>query len=223
VKNHVCSLNYTEWSLAELIQELYQINEILNTELFDGVLTTPVITVSSIRVTALGCFIIGRNEFGAKNHIQLNAKHLKRPKIQIYKTLLHEMLHQSEYEIHCKHKKFRGNYHSSLFRSMASELGIPCDEKGCTIGIVNNSPFTRVLMKHNLVDGEELDKGTALEISDKDEIKLAADSHQRSKLLKYSCACTNVRVAVLDFRARCLKCGQEFELSDKFAIEKRNI
>ncbi len=97
VKQHSCGLNCKDWHLAELSQNLYRVSEIFNNELFDGVLSTPIITISSLRITTFGCFVTGRNEFGAKNHIKLNAKHLNRPKIEVYRTLLHEMLHQSEY------------------------------------------------------------------------------------------------------------------------------
>jgi len=32
-----------------------------------------------------------------------------------------------------------------------------------------------------------------------------------SKMKKWSCGCTTARVAIADFRARCLKCGNEFK------------
>jgi hypothetical protein len=35
----------------------------------------------------------------------------------------------------------------------------------------------------------------------------------KSKLKKWSCGCTNIRVAVKEFEAKCLKCGREFELA----------
>jgi hypothetical protein len=34
----------------------------------------------------------------------------------------------------------------------------------------------------------------------------------RSKLKKWTCGCTNVRVAIRDFQAKCLKCENRFEL-----------
>ena len=217
VKRHICSLNYKDWSLAELTQNLYNVREIFNEELFNGVLSTPIITISRLRVTTLGCFMIGRNDFGAKNHIKLNSKHMNRAKIEVYETLLHEMLHQSEYEIHNK-KPTRGNYHSSFFQVLSRNLGIPSNDKGISIGIIMNSPFTYVLLKHNLISENELEGTDVLSISDSNEFRSVANGQPRSKLLKFSCSCTNVRVAVLDFKARCLKCGQEFELSEKCAF-----
>jgi len=217
VKQHICSLNYKDWSLAEIAQNLYQVSEIFNRELFNGVLSTPIITISRLRVTTLGCFVIGRNDFGAKNHIKLNSKHMNRTKIELYETLLHEMLHQSEYEIHNK-KPTRGNYHSSFFQVLSRNLGIPSNDKGVSIGIIRNSPFIGTLLKHNLISENELDENTEMSITNNDEYKPVAKGFPRSKLLKFSCSCTNVRVAVLDFKARCLKCGQEFELSEKSAF-----
>jgi hypothetical protein len=35
----------------------------------------------------------------------------------------------------------------------------------------------------------------------------------KSKLKKWSCGCTNIRVAVKEFEAKCLKCGNVFELA----------
>lgn len=171
VKQHSCSLNSNDWHLAERTQNLYRVSEVFNNELFDGFLSTLIITISSLRITTLGCFVIGRNEFGAKNHIKLNAKHLNRSKIEVYRTLLHEMLHQSEYEIH-KKKPNRGNYHSFFFQSLARNLGIPTDYKGVSLGIIRNSPFTDVLRKHNLIQMKELDENVAQSIHDTNELIL---------------------------------------------------
>ena len=44
--------------------------------------------------------------------------------------------------------------------------------------------------------------------------KLGTNVSSKSKLKKWTCGCTNVRVAVSDFRARCLKCGNEFKLAE---------
>ncbi len=117
VKSHSCGLNPNEWVLSEFVATLYQVAEILNLELFNGLLTAPIITVSNMRVTSLGSFTPGRNDFGAKNHISINLKHLHRNRLFTYAILLHEMLHQSEYEIHKKKKANRGNYHSAFFCS----------------------------------------------------------------------------------------------------------
>lgn len=213
VKQHSCSLNCKDWHFAERTQNLYRVSEVFNNELFDGVLSTPIITISSLRITTLGCFVIGRNEFGAKNHIKLNAKHLNRSKIEVYRTLLHEMLHQSEYEIH-KKKPNRSNYHSSFFQSLARNLGIPTNNKGVSLGIIRNSPFTDVLRKHNLISQKELEENVVPSIHDTNEFNPATNASPRSKLLKFSCACTNVRVAVTNFQALCLRCGKEFEFND---------
>jgi hypothetical protein len=217
VKQHICSLNYKDWSLAEQVKRLYDVGDIFNYELFDGVLSTPIITISRLRITTLGCFIIGRNDFGARNHIKINSKHMSRENINLYRTLLHEMLHQSEYEIH-KKKPNRGNYHSSFFQLVARNIGIPVNNKGISLGIIRNSPFTQVLLKMNLISEEEWYNNTVENISEREDMNIDTHSTPRSKLLKYSCSCTNVRAAVSDFRARCLKCGKEFQLTEKCAL-----
>jgi hypothetical protein len=35
----------------------------------------------------------------------------------------------------------------------------------------------------------------------------------KSKLKKWSCGCTNIRVAVRSLEAKCLKCGNKFEIA----------
>ena len=41
-------------------------------------------------------------------------------------------------------------------------------------------------------------------------IPAKAKSKGKSKLKKWSCGCTNIRVAVKYFKAKCLNCGNDF-------------
>jgi hypothetical protein len=80
------------------------------------------------------------------------------------------------------------------------ELGIPSSEYGATMGY--RDPFVALLREHG-VDAET----TIGRV-----VPLLIPIQGKSKLKKWSCGCTNVRVAVQDFWAKCLKCENEFKL-----------
>jgi hypothetical protein len=63
------------------------------------------------------------------------------------------------------------------------------------------------LKKHGIVfdRAAELKPDGILKIPPKAKLK------GKSKLKKWTCGCTNIRVAVKDFDAKCLKCGNRFE------------
>jgi len=207
LKEHVCSLNYNEWSLAELTQNLYQIFNLFNESFFKSALSTPVISITPLRINTLGDFTYGRNSFGAKNQIRINTLHLQRPKISIFSTLLHETIHQMEQEINGKDRGNRGNYHNTGFRTLATELGIPCDDKGCFLPLTAGSPFIELLEQNGLLDQHDKDFIDGKMISKN-------SPKPKSKLLKYSCKCTNIRVAVTTFKAICLNCQIEFKINN---------
>ena len=92
----------------------------------------------------------------------------------------------------------RRNYHNHEFRNKALTYGLVVDERGCT-RYLPDSPFVRLLRAYGV------------EVSP---LRAATPPRERergeSKLKKWSCGCTNVRCAVPDLRAVCLKCGQPF-------------
>ena len=63
-----------------------------------------------------------------------------------------------------------------------------------------------LLKKHGVVFNHSIDFDGIINIPPKIKPK------GKSKLKKWTCGCTNVRVAVKEFEAKCLKCGNEFEL-----------
>lgn len=76
-------------------------------------------------------------------------------------------------------------------------MGLIVDQRGHT-QYAPDSPFTRLLERHG-VHLPPLAKSVVLE-----------RKRGESKLKKWTCGCTNVRVAVADFQALCLKCGKVF-------------
>jgi len=142
---------------------------------------------------------VGRDGLGIKERISLNVLYLTSPKAQIISTVLHEMLHGVQYS---SGKPGKGNYHNAEFIGYCEKLGIPTDSKGHDLGINPDGLFAQYAKRHALEGKFELAK--------KD-----APKPKGSKLKKWTCGCTNVRVAIEDFEATCNKCGNEFLYADK--------
>lgn len=119
---------------------------------------------------------------------------------QVLGTLLHELLHGWQ---QANGKPGRSNYHNAQYRQKAQSLGLLVDEKGHT-NYEPESPFTQLLREY----GVDL---PAIELSVAD---TAPPTGGSSKLKKWTCGCTNVRVAVADFHAQCLRCGGLFCLAN---------
>lgn len=146
-----------------------------------------------------GHFRRGHNGFGLRGEIAINTRYLsgQRQVWQVLGTLLHELLHAWQ-ETHGT--PGTRNHHNAEIQAKALELGLNIDKRGAT-GFAANSPFKELLRKfgvsvpdHEVPIPKERPRGD-------------------SKMKKWSCGCTTVRVAIADFRARCLKlgCGNEFQ------------
>jgi hypothetical protein len=199
----------TDWLFSELSKEFYAWFERFNERFFDGKLPPAAISFRRTRVNTLGHYVVDRNEFGLRWNINLNSAQLKRPLAEILKTLLHEMIHQWQ-ELFGKDSK--GNYHNVEYQKKSRELGIPVNAQGLTLGYYD--PFVSFLREHGveaeirpLVDKEGNPVCPPIPVPGKSKLKL------------WSCGCTRVRVAVKDFRAKCLKCENEFMLSHDKALK----
>ena len=143
-----------------------------------------------------GRFRYGHNGFGLKGEIAMNTRYLigHRAFWEILGTLLHEMLHAWQQAHGTPGKR---NHHNAEFRQKAATVGLLIDERGVT-GYAARSPFKELLAAHEVTTPvEEILPRAPLEPG-------------KSKLNKWSCGCTNIRVAVSDLQAQCLKCGQLF-------------
>jgi len=183
------------WSWRDLSAVLHAFAEHLNVEFK---LDIPEISLCLDRLDChrYGHFRFGHNGFGLKGEIALNSRFLigNRPFWKVLGTLLHEMLHAWQ-QAHGTPAK--GNHHNAEFRAKARELGLVVDENGVTEYAVQ-SPFKDVLTT------------LGIDMSDEDSPASASPLRGKSKLKKWTCGCTIVRVAIADFRAVCLKCEREF-------------
>lgn len=192
-----------DWELGETARELYVWYDRFNKRFFDSKLGVAVLSFDKSRITTLGHYVLGRNSIGVTNNINLNSRHLNRPKWELLRTLLHEMLHQYQVSFQEDNKSSHNNYHKKAFRTTAKFFGIPCDFRGQSIDPPTD-PFVAFLKQH----GVELDNV----VCESPVVGVKGSS----RLKKYSCQCTEpfiVRVADIRrrFEAKCNHCGQDFK------------
>lgn len=199
IKQH--EIQTDEWSFSDQSKRLYTWFERFNERFFANTLKNPVISFERTRVGNLGHFVLDRNAFGLKWNINVNSLYTHRPLVQILATFLHEMTHQWQQEFGKKKvTSDSSNYHNVEFRRKTKEIGIPCGAFGVTLSY--HDPFLSFLREH----GVSVERGFSFVSKPRLESKKG-----KSKLKKWRCRCTNVRVAVEEFSAQCLKCGNVFE------------
>lgn len=199
-----------EWMFSNLSEQLYTWFDIFNEQFFENKLKIPVVSFQRKRVNNLGHFVVGRNSLGLKWNININAYYKDLALIDTLATLLHEMIHQWQQEFGKKKgSNNNNNYHNVEFRKKARLMGIPNNQSGIILDY--KSPFLTLIKSYGISLKSQL-------LSDHKDGKEKADAFKltrkrgMSKLKKWSCGCTNVRVAIADFRAKCLKCNNEYHL-----------
>jgi len=196
VRDHEIS---TEWVYQQLAGELHRWFDIFNGDLFEDTLLTPFLQFARTRRSNLGHYRPGHNGVGARHEINMNKLHMHdRPFSEMLGTLLHEMVHEWQ-ELFGQPGK--GGYHNKQFAAKCAALGIPCTGGYRSYSTGYTDPFIALLQRHG-VDMEMRLPLTAL-----------PEKNGGSKLKKWSCGCTNIRVAV-EVQALCLKCGGFFQRAD---------
>jgi hypothetical protein len=124
--------------LLEQIKELYSAYDKLNKMKFEGKLGIPIITIQSQKILKKKVNVFGwfsKESWSYKetinfvitkeivyHEINIVAEYLNRPYEEIVETLLHEMVHQYNFEnniMDCKK-----NYHNKMFKSEAERVGL---------------------------------------------------------------------------------------------------
>lgn len=200
LKEHQIS---TDWDIQKLIQDLHIWGERFAFE-FKLKTDLPVLMIDKLHNTCYGHFRVGRNGFGLKNEIAINRNHINFKKYwRVLGTLLHELLHAEQEQTGNSSKS---NYHNKEFRSRAKALGLIVDQWGHTSFAPAPSPFWDLLEKYG-IEVPQLKELEPIIVSKPP----CSDS---SKLKLWICSCkpepVHIRVAINDFRARCLKCAQLF-------------
>ena len=197
-----------DWAMNPLAWELYWWVDFFNIIFYkDEPVPTPALTFERSRVNNLGFYRVGFNDFAVKDQINLNRLYIHRPLFETLQTLVHEMVHSWEHIYVPEEKRTKNWYHTKAFRTKLAEIGILTDERGCHQAV--GDPFRHLLRQHGVEPEEGHETGGGLIV-----VPPKPKPKGRSKLKKWTCGCTNVRVAIADFQAKCLKCGNEFELED---------
>ena len=182
-----------QWRHRELVAELHRWAVIFNRE-FDLGVSEIALRVDWLGFRTLGHFRRGHNGFGLKGEIAINERHLhEREPWKVLGTVLHELLHAWQEE---HGKPGKPPYHNKQFREKALQYGLVIDEDGVT-EYLTESAFSRLLKEHGVHMPAQA--------------PVSKRRSGESKLKKWSCSCpVNVRVAVAEFQARCLICGNPF-------------
>jgi len=193
----------SDWHLSRLAHELYWWYDFINILFFkEEPVPVPVISFEKTSVKTLGHFVIGKNAIGLSNNINVNRIYLHRPLWEVIATLTHELCHSWQ-QTYGKLES-RNWYHGKEFQQKMLEIGIVTNNKGQHLAV--SDPFVYLLRRHGVNVCIEPNIEGILEIDTEPKKK------GKSKLKKWSCGCTNIRVAITDFKAICLKCENEFEL-----------
>lgn len=191
-----------DWELNSLAWELYWWVDLFNIAFFkERPVPVPAISFERTNVNNLGHYVVGRNAFGVRENININRVHLNRPMWDILATLLHEMAHSWQY-IHGHPSK--SWFHNKEFQLKLLSFGILINKNGCHIGA--GDPFIYLIRRHGIEFGRSSFSGGMVTLPPKGKVK------GKSKLKKWTCGCTNIRVAIRDLEAECLKCGNRFVL-----------
>ena len=185
------------WEMGDFIADLHLWAERYIFE-FKLKCSVPALMIDNIGQRRYGHYRPGRNGFGLQDEIAINETHLHSEYWQIIGTLFHELLHAEQQQVG---KPGKGNYHNKEFRERAKSFGLMIDEWGHTVYAPAPTLFFTILQKY----GVNTPKLPELEV----------DPRQlgKSKLKLWICGCqpaVRARVAIADFQARCLKCGQIF-------------
>ena len=193
----------TRWELSSLLSWLHQWS-CRFIETFGLNLKEVSLCVEELDPRCFGHFRSGRNGFGLKGEIAINRTYIGvcEPH-DVLGTLLHELLHAWEAE---NGRPGKNNYHTRAFRRKAGELGLIVDDRGRQ-SYASPSRFFSLL------------KGYGIHIPEMPALTTPPETVRKgkSKLRKWSCRCdppVNVRVAIRDFRAKCLCCRHPFTLQD---------
>jgi hypothetical protein len=169
----------------------------------------------SIRRNCLGYFNPGHNEFGLVNEIALGIRqHMDEKGLDfgdLVGSLLHEGTHLWQ---HLHGEKSEHGHHNQQFRDKTRSFGLIVDYRGRQT-YERSSRFVDLLLSRGVEPPRCLLAQAGGNGAPPPGKKLLGfGSGGNSKLKKWSCYCQppiNVRVAITDFQAVCLKCGQAFE------------
>jgi hypothetical protein len=198
------------WDYKKMMEDLHIWSEKFIVE-FILKCTLPAIRMDRLRSSCYGHFRPNRNGFGLLNEIAINKRYIAENVIDIHVlgVLVHELLHGEQQNLGIDGKS--GNYHNTAFINRAGSFGLIIDHYGHQKYAPPPTPFLELLSRCgidvSMICGDE-------PVEAKPPLAISGISKQKL----WICSCVpnpiHVRVAVSDFKAMCLKCGQLFKRKD---------
>ncbi|MFH1023490.1 MAG: SprT-like domain-containing protein [Planctomycetota bacterium] len=204
-----------KWDHIGWMEFCYRWLDLFAGKFFETPLPPCVISFDRTRITRRGHFVLGRNGYGVEYAININSVYLsEKDRVRILVTLIHEMVHARQYDL-VKNgiaRKLRSagsrNYHGKFFVDTMRNIGIECDSKGHTLGY--GDPFIQFLRENGIEEARPVPK-----VEPMAPLGMGLVTGPGSNLKKWVCNCGyGVRVAIEDFRAKCLACGTVFRRAD---------
>jgi hypothetical protein len=169
-----------------------------------------------IRRNCGGYFLPGHNEFGLVYEIAVAVPPPEQlagvDRGDLLGTLLHEQLHLLQ-ELNGIRGKEGSNYHNAQYRATAERFGLLVDYRGCQ-QYATDSVFLDLLAEFGVEPPYSvLVERATLRGENPPPAPPPKKNPGRSKLRKWSCGCTNVRVGVSEFFAKCTRekeCGKPY-------------
>jgi SprT-like family len=205
----------TEINLESTIRELNKAFKMINETYFDNALEDVIISVhTSTKKNVLGWFTpakiwdAGDREL---HEINLVSENLRRGKMQILQTLMHEMIHLYNHQNGIKDTS-RGNaYHNKKFLHSALMFGFEFlhDKPDSKIGY---SMITLTKATYDTLDSFDLED-SAFDLARKS----FAGKEKKKTTWKWTCSCLQpqiVRTTKPELRAICPDCKSWFECQD---------
>lgn len=199
--------------ISEIVAFLEDAYDVLNIKYFEGALPKAVITIQS-SPKAYGHFTPWdawkENDTGYKE-INLGAETLNRPIENVIATLIHEMVHFSNWCSNIKDCSRGGYYHSKKFKIEAEKRGLII-EYDKTIGYSPTSPSLELIdfIKEQGWQGVDLARQGQLSFSG------GNNGRTKSNVRKYLCPECGCSVrATKSVNVACLDCDCPMELVEK--------
>jgi len=171
----------------------------------------------SIRRNCAGYFLPGHNEFGLLYEIAVavpspeNLTGIDRG--DLLGTLLHEQFHLLQELTGISGSRNRNNYHNAQYRATTERFGLLVDHRGHQ-SYATDSLFLDLLAEFGVEPPYAVRAERARLLGEEPlPPPPSKKGPSKSKLRKWSCGCTNVRVGVAEFYAKCTRegCGSPFK------------
>lgn len=191
----------TEVNSSKITLQVFSWTDIFNTFLFEfEPVDIQVISYDNGKAISYRSRTRKTYEMSKKDVLNIKSSELDLKCFRTLGVILHEMCHIWQKTYGTPSKSW---LHNKEFRTKMTIMGIECNEKGQNIRFSN--PFLSVLSKYGIsIEGANKESGT--------KTRLHKNQGPKSKLKKWTCGCTNVRVAVSYFDAVCSRCGNAFKI-----------